>query len=411
MQKDLYIYALNNLKKRLTRSFLTILSILIGIMAIFTLVSFGQGLAKFSNDIFEDMGTDKIMIQGRTFGPPGSGDSSFSRNEMRHIEKISGVDVVTGMYFTMSDVRHDFDTKPVTRYIMGAPIEGDKGDLFREMIAVTVTEGSDMSAGRYFKKDDVKKAVLGYNYQFDNKIFEKGLTTKDSIIIHNTEVDIIGFMNSLGNAEDDSNIYLSDEYFEELFGVEDEYAFIYLSTKEGENPSEVAEEITKDLRKERGLKKGNENFFVQTFEDMMKTYGNVITVINSIVIIIALISVAVAAINITNTMYTTVLERTQEIGIMKAIGAKNSEILKIFLIESGIQGLIGGTLGIIIGYLIASLGGYIASISGYSMLQPYFPPWLIIGSLIFSTAIGAGAGLLPAIQASKLKPVDSLRYE
>ena len=96
---------------------------------------------------------------------------------------------------------------------------------------------------------------------------------------------------------------------------------------------------------------------------------------------------------------------------MKSIGAQNKFILFIFVAESGILGLIGGTMGILFGYSIAKLGGFIAAINGLSLLKPAFPLWLTIGSLLFAFLVGAGSGLLPAIQASKLNPVDALRYE
>ena len=119
----------------------------------------------------------------------------------------------------------------------------------------------------------------------------------------------------------------------------------------------------------------------------------------------------VAAVNIANTMYTSILERTPEIGVMKSIGAKNKFILFIFVTESGVLGLIGGIIGIVFGYLIAKGGGLIAASAGLSMLRPAFPLWLTAGCLLFAFVVGAGSGLLPALQASKLKPVEALRYE
>ena len=129
------------------------------------------------------------------------------------------------------------------------------------------------------------------------------------------------------------------------------------------------------------------------------------------VYIIAGISIIVGGIGITNTMYTAVLERTKEIGIMKAVGAQNKDIMLIFLLESGMLGLIGGALGVVFGYLIASIGGQIAVGYGYAILQPIFKWQLVVGCLGFAFFIGAIAGLLPARQASKLRPVDALRYE
>ncbi|MAG45579.1 MAG: ABC transporter permease, partial [Nanoarchaeota archaeon] len=119
----------------------------------------------------------------------------------------------------------------------------------------------------------------------------------------------------------------------------------------------------------------------------------------------------VGGIGIMNTMYTSVLERTREIGIMKSIGAKNSDILTLFLIESGILGLVGGGIGIILGIGFSKLVEAAAKAGGYGMIQVSFPLPLIIGTLMFSFVVGALSGILPARQASKLQPVDALRYE
>ena len=150
---------------------------------------------------------------------------------------------------------------------------------------------------------------------------------------------------------------------------------------------------------------------MQTFEDALATFGVVINVINGVLFLIALISLIVASVNIMNTMYTAVLERTKEIGVMKAIGATNEEILLIFVFESGFLGFLGGLIGVIIGYAISVTGGDIAAASGYALLKPIFPWYLIMGCLLFATLVGTGAGLLPARQASRQRPVDALRYE
>ncbi len=125
---------------------------------------------------------------------------------------------------------------------------------------------------------------------------------------------------------------------------------------------------------------------------------------------IAAISLLVGAIGILNTMYTAVLERRREIGIMKAIGARNSDVLYIFLVESGLLGLTGGIIGLLLGVGIAKLIQLIAYLAlGESLIQATIPIWLIIGSLTFAFLIGALSGTLPARQASLLHPVDALR--
>ena len=125
-----------------------------------------------------------------------------------------------------------------------------------------------------------------------------------------------------------------------------------------------------------------------------------------------MISLIVGAVGIMNTMYTAVLERTKEIGIMKAVGATNQAIRTIFLIESGLLGLMGGLVGTVLGLLISfATAGIAGQALGTNLVQAYVSWWLVIGALGFSFVVGALAGYLPARQAANMKPVDSLRYE
>ena len=129
-------------------------------------------------------------------------------------------------------------------------------------------------------------------------------------------------------------------------------------------------------------------------------------------VIVALISVFIGAIGIVNTMTTSVLERTKEIGIMKAIGARNEHILYLFLVESGLYGFFGGLIGIVLGIGFAKLVelAFVVAV-GPAFLSIKIDWILVIGTLIFSFLIGVLSGIAPARRASKLNPVDSLRYE
>jgi len=138
----------------------------------------------------------------------------------------------------------------------------------------------------------------------------------------------------------------------------------------------------------------------------------VLDIVQAVLVGIAAISLLVGGIGIMNTMYTSVVERTKEIGIMKAIGARNEDILYIFLFEAGLLGLVGGLIGVIIGFGLSKGAEYIATISlGTNLLQASVDIWLVLGALLFSFVVGIASGVLPAYQASKLKPVDALRYE
>ncbi|MBW2975499.1 ABC transporter permease [Candidatus Woesearchaeota archaeon] len=403
---DLLKYSVSNLWSRKMRSFLTVLSILIGITAIFALISFGQGINKYMNDFAQEMGTDKVFLMpgGGLAQAPGTSNILFTEDDMEFLKKSNGVDEATGMMIDSGKIEFK-DFKEKYPYVIGLSTESSEKRLVEEMFG-----GIQIIEGRALKKGDALKATLGYSYTIPDKMFKKAISVGDKIEINDVEAEVIGFYEEIGNPGDDSNVYLSSEGFEEIFDT-DEFEYIYLRVAAGQDPSEVAERIKEKFRKRRGQKEGEEDFTVQTFEDMMATFANMINILNGILVMIALISLVVAAVNITNTMYTSVLERTKEIGIMKSIGSRNEQILRIFVIESGILGLIGGVLGVLLGYGIAKIGQAIARAAGLSFLSPYFPLWLTIGCLLFAFLVGTLAGILPAIQASKQKPVESLRYE
>jgi putative ABC transport system permease protein len=403
MSFDLVKYSIKNVVKRRLRSSLTILSILIGVTAIFTLVSFGVGLQNYVDILAEDAGVDKIFIQSRGIGAPGTDDNFLlTQDDTEFVGKINGVKEITGIYSNTVETKKERQAKYV--FLVGA--DPSKIDFVDESFT------NEIDIGRQLKNGDTFKAVLGYNYQENEKVFDKGVVIGEKIELNGVKFEVIGFYKSLGNPQDDSNIYITYDSFETLFPEKkDNFGFIMIKANRNVDLPDLADKITDRLRKHKGQEKGKEDFFVQTFDDALETFNNIILVLNGILFLIALISVIVAGINTTNTMYTAVLERTKEIGIMKAVGAKNSSVLFIYVFESGILGSIGGILGVILGYLISSSGGFIAAQAGFSFLKPSFPLWLTVGSILFSFVVGAGSGLLPAIRASKLRIVNALRYE
>ncbi len=406
MINDLITYITKNLMHRITRSSLTILSILIGIMAVFTLISFGEGLRDYMNMKAQEMGADKLIAQPKGFGAPGTTGTYLTRDDLDFIKKQNGVSESTGMIVKQSEVKIDEKKLGKWVFIMGLPLDPSEQRLIEEAFA-----GYGILKGRALKRGDGNKVILGYNYLFADKIFSKPLKLGDNILIKGKSFDIVGFYEEIGNAQDDSNVYLTNDAMKELFDIGDEYAFIYIRAEKGVEPSELAHRLEEKLRKEKGQKEGEEDFYIQSFEQLLETFGTILLVLNAVLVIIAGISILVAAVNITNTMYTAVLERTKEIGIMKSIGARNSTILLMFFFESGFLGLIGGSTGALLGYGLAKLGSIAIAAAGYSFLKPHFPWWLIVGCLAFSFSVGAVSGFFPARVASRLKPVDALRYE
>jgi putative ABC transport system permease protein len=276
-------------------------------------------------------------------------------------------------------------------------------DMMSELINV------DIIQGRNLKKGDANKVVVGYNYLLENKIMPQPYKVGDKIEINGDKYDIVGFYAAIGNPQDDSQIYMIDGYFKKVF-PDKTYDWI-LGRASINEMTETVERVKKELRKFRSQKEGQEDFDVASFEDQIRAFTSALNIVIGFVILIALISVLVSAVNTTNTMVTSVLERIREIGIIKSIGAKNSEIFNIFLFESSFLGFVAGVIGVIIGWMITSAAGSILKNLGWGFLSPHTSWTIFAAGILFATTVGVIAGVIPAINASKLKPVDALRYE
>lgn len=394
-------YSLRNLQMRKSRSVLTILSIFVGISAIFIFISFGWGLYDYVNDFTTESSVNKIIIQPKGHGAPGLDDTfALTESDLRVVKKVAGVYDATGSSFDVAEIQQRSSKRYV--FIMGYD---PKKPLIWEISNI------DLLKGRELGNNEKGKVILGYNFQLDDKIFPKGLDVNDNFDLNGEKVKAIGFMEAVGNPQDDSNIYVSQEFFDELYPErEGKYGWI-IATVEVEKIQKVIEDIEKALRKNKGQEKGQEDFFVQSFEEMIETFSGALNIIIGFVILIALISVLVSAVNTANTMITSVVERTKEIGIIKSIGAKNSEILKIFLFESAFLGFISGVIGVIVGFGITSFASRILENLGWGFLNPHYHWTLFIGCILFATITGAISGAIPAWKASKTNVVDALRYE
>jgi len=398
ISKESIKYSLRNLKQRKTRSAFTIISILVGIATIFIFVSFGLGLYNYIQEMSSASSADKLLIQPKGFGGMDP-TFSFSENELKVVDRTSGVFQATGVYFKNVEIQKS-DVKKYT-YIIGYD---PKKPLIMEVYNLNIYTGRELQPGD-------RGVILGYNYLLPDKIFSKPYELNDNIEINGRKVKIVGFYEAVGSAPDDAQIYVTNDFLQELYQNETlPYNWI-VAKVDVANIERVTKDIERNLRKERDQEIGKEDFYVQSFDDMIQSYSTALNIVIGFIILIALISVFVSAVNTANTMITSVLERVKEIGVMKSIGAENSEIFKIFLFESSFLGFVAGVLGVLLGWGVSYLGGEIIAGLGYGFLKPYFSPWLFLGCIAFATLTGAVSGVLPAIKASKTNPVDALRYE
>jgi len=392
-------YSLRNLKTSWGRSSLTIFSIMIGIITIFIFISFGLGIYNYVGELSTSSSADKIMIQAKGVGAPGLDDSfKLTEDDLDAALGAAGVYDATGVYFNVARVVQGKESK-YTFFIGYDPAVPIMMDVFN----------IDVEIGRELRAGESGKVVLGNNFLKKDVVFSKGYSLNDYIEVNDIKMKVVGFYEEVGNPSDDSQIYTNNDYFEELFPNKT-YGML-VAQVDTSDISKVVENIEKKLRKSRGLDEGKEDFFVQSFDDMIESFGMALNIIIGFIFLIAFISVIVSAVNTANTMITSVLERYKEIGVLKAIGARNVEVFGIFLFESSFLGLVSGILGVGIGWLISDAAGKLLASLGWGFLSPAFPTSLFVGLIVFALVTGAISGAAPAYKASRINTVDALRYE
>jgi len=402
MKKDYFHIAIRNLKSRTLRSWLTIFGIVIGVFLVMALISLSEGIKGAILKELKMMGSDVLMVYpGESFDvmTAMSGDLLISEEDTRAMKNIEGVKAVIPMNWSV-DVARAMGEKKIV-YIFGVPLKEGTDFLINKMGWKT-TKGRFPVAGR-------KETMIGAVVSTD--VF-KGADIGDKISISGTQFEIVGVLRSLGNKSDDSSIIIDLEIFKNITGKRKGSPYVMVEIKPGYSQDEVAENIRQELNETRKRQRGKDlpPFSVVTSEKMMDMVGNIMGIIQAAIFAIAGFAILVGAIGIMNSMYTSVRERTKEIGIMKAVGAKRSDITWIFLIESGIMGTIGGIGGTVFGLGTAKLIEVFMS-GGAFALKAYISFPLVLFGLLFTFIIGCLSGYLPARRAAMLKPVDALHYE
>ena len=403
MLRTLFTIALRNLFTRRKRSFLTIIGIFIGITAVVALISLGKGMEEAILGQFERMGSDVITVialSGGAATPMASliSPTPLTDKDAKLIESINGVERVS-RWALMPDAVF-IDGERVDTFVTG--VDPENIDL---LIGETKWK---IIAGRNLEKGDKYRAIMGYDFYSGFGVPKLEIYDK----IRGHEFRVVGFIAKVGNRQDDRSIIIPLDTMREMYGMEDRISLIYIKVMDGYDVDEGAERIREELRDKRNEKEGHETFQVSTAKELLEIVGRVLAIVQAVLVGIAAISLLVGGVGIMNTMYTSTLERTKDIGIMKAVGARKRDILLIFLFESGLLGLLGGVIGVIAGLFLAKvveIGA--AAYYGFELIKASYNPFLIGGALLFSFFVGAVAGFIPAKNAAELDPVEALRYE
>jgi putative ABC transport system permease protein len=404
MFKDYFFLALGNLRHRGLRSWLTMLGIFIGIAAVVALISMGQGLEAAVTGQLGTLSVDTLTIQnkGTGFGPPGSTVvEKLDDNDLEIIENTVGVDLVIPRLVRVGSLEYN--------EVIGFGYAADIPEEKERMNFIYDNFNLEAEEGRLLEEGDKRKVLLGNNF-LETDDFEKDFRVGKSVKLNGEGFEIVGFLEKSSTIQLNSAVFVLNDDLEELLGIENEYDLIVAKVEDKSKIEDVAEDIERKLMRDRDEKEGEETFSVETPLQSLESVNTILNIINLIVVGIAAISLFVGGIGIANTMYTSVVERTKEIGVMKAVGAQNKDILYIFLIEAGLLGLVGGISGALIGLGISLfISGVANSALGADLFQVMISYPLLIGAVSFSFFVGILSGILPALQASRLNVVDALR--
>ncbi|MBI5553791.1 MAG: ABC transporter permease [Candidatus Diapherotrites archaeon] len=394
---DLAGIAVRNTLSQGLRSYLTILGVIIGITTIMVLVSLGQGLNTAVEKQFQSIGLNTVMVE------PGSAENFITsalaklrEKDISIIESIPGVQSVFPLYETSGTITRGNESS--TLFIVGV-----NGNDFAELERtgyVNIQEGRNLSPGD-------KYAMVIYD-SFAKDAFKNPLQLREKVEMKGKKFRIAGISKpsqAIGGGLITNIAFMPSDTVKELFGEK--------------NPTEIAVTVAdKDLigsvsaRMEDRLERahGEKDFYLLSAAQLLDTAKNVLGIIQLFLLGIAGISLLVGGIGIMNTMIMSVIQRTQEIGLMKAIGATHTQIQTLFLIEAATIGLLGGIIGVCIGYLFSLIISTVARAQGIE-LDLTISALSVAGIFAFASGVGIVSGFIPARRAAELDPVNALRYE
>ena len=377
------------------RSFLTILGIVIGVTSVILLISMVTGLQTYITSQIEGLGSNLLfVIPGKIGGARSPG--GVQANRLVYSDTQSLRNQLAGDVEISAAVQRNATLKSGNKRSEGTAVFGVEAN-YPEIISLKITEGRFFTSS---EQDSAKKvAVIGKTVK--NNLFVEGKALGKSIDVAGLKYVVIGTLDSRGSIfgiDFDNSIYVPFTAAQRQFGI-DRLNTIYISANKSNEVKNVQEKATGILKK----RLSEDEFTVQSQEQSLSTISQITGVLTAALGGISAISLIVGGIGIMNIMLVSVTERTREIGLRKAVGARPSDIRNQFLIEAVTLSGLGGIIGIVLGFAISLIIG--------RFFTTTIPLWSVALSFGFSMLVGIIFGVAPAIRAARLDPIEALRHE
>jgi len=392
---DIFTSAWDSIRSRKFRFALNLIGIMIGCAAVTGLVSITQGLSDSVSGQLQVFGPQNIMIMAGGYTSATSSAEPLDYKDLQMIEKINHIEAATPVIFG----------RTTTYTLRGDTYSGSVYGLTENF--QNLNESFEIAEGRQFVSSDNGVAIIGANVAWPEDEDAPVLKVGDSITLKtkiNSEektltVRIVGVLTEQGSTFGinlDSAIAITLRDAQQFYETGNEYSLIMAQADSTDNVATAAAAIKAKLGK---------GYTTMTAASAKATMDQVLGSIQAVLSGIAAISLIVAGVGIINTMTVSVMERTREIGVLKAIGAKSKQVLLMFLSEAVLTGLIGGLLGVLLGIGLGQVVGSLISLTPSISLMSDV---LVIGFAILTTTV---SGLYPAWRAANLNPVEALRSE
>lgn len=373
-----------NIVSNKLRSFLTMLGIIIGISSVIILVGFTQGTSEDINSSLKDLGANVLTVNIYS-----DSDETLSYSDIKD-EEYSFVEKVLPVSESRTLVRANSNSGTYT--FVGTTTD------YLDVQKLTLSDGRNLADLDIENTSNV--AIIGSDVASD--LFENESPVGEKVLLNSKYYTVVGVLNSGGSSDsdNDSMVIVPITSYAKTNGDDSISTMYFVANEDIENISMMEMMINNQL----GKIISTDNIEVVTQDSISSTVSEIDTMTTVLIALIGVISLIVSGIGVMNIMIVSVSERTREIGVRKAIGATDFDILKQFLIEAIMLTTFGGLLGVLFGYAFK----VISSVFGLSFV---INTSVVLISLIFSVLIGITFGIIPAYRASKLKPIDALKYE